>query len=548
MAGAWFFIAVIAACLLWSAAFIAAAARTRPGMTRRLLVAVAVGVPVLSLLPWTFMAAYLAFALQMETNWFAPTVTAAISVAVGGWWIARAGLAPRFAPVASAWPIVKLAVMFVAAKMVATGTLLFMDTAVMAEMRSARAEAMAIMQSVMPLALPADDDAAPLYLQAFERLEADPSLDDPNAPTKDFAADVTGATVTQLLARHATTLDILRRAADRPGCRFVRDWSRAGFDLRLPELQSLRDAGRFLALAARRNAAEGDGRAALADVVRLHRMATHIADEPCLISGLVAMAIDTVAIDTLVAILPHVSADDAAALDDVALGDFLRATPSLQRQLLGEEAFAISTFAGLANGSPHVAGLAASDGTSGWETRPGSDPLTVLYRCFLLPTDFDAYRIYLDRLRLLADDAAVCRTPYPQIRRSADEMEQALTKPPRKGIVTNILAPAPGIALQTTFKAKARARAAQVLLAATRARLANGALPEATETLVPDFLLTLPQDPFLEDGPLVVQIDGNGWLVYSVGPNGKDDGGPSRPGDEPPSASDDIGLRLERVR
>lgn len=156
--------------------------------------------------------------------------------------------------------------------------------------------------------------------------------------------------------------------------------------------------------------------------------------------------------------------------------------------------------------------------------------------------------MYLERLRLLADDAAVCRTPYPHIRRSADEMEQALTKPPRKGIVTNILAPAPGIALQTTFKAKARARAAQVLLAATRARLANGALPEATETLVPEFLMTLPQDPFLEDGPLVAKIDGDGWLVYSVGPNGKDDGGPSRPGDEPPSASDDIGLRLERVR
>lgn len=547
MAAAWFFIAVIAACLLWSAAFIAAAARTKPGIARRLLVVVAVGMPILSLLPWTFMTAYLAFAMQVETNWFAPTVTAAISAAVGGCCIARVGLAPRFAPVAASWPIVKLAFMFVAAKMGAAGTLLFIDATVRADMRSARAEAVAIMQSVMPPALPPDDDAAPLYLQAFELLEADPSLDDPNAPTKDSAADVTSAAVTQLLARHGTTLDLIRRAADRPGCRFVRDWTRAGFDLLLPEVQSLRTAARLLALDARRQAAEGGGQAALADVVRIHRMATHIAEEPCLISGLVAMAIDALAIDTLAAVLPHVSADDARALDDVALGDFLRASPSFQRQVLGEEAFGISTFAGLATGSPHVAALAASDGTIGWEARPGSDPITILYRCFLLPADFDAYRAYFKRFRWLADEAAALRAPYPEIRRSAGEIERALAEPPRKGIVTSILTPALGSVLQTTFKAKARARAATVLLAATRARLATGTLPEKTETLVPEFLMSLPQDPFLENGPLVVKIDDDGWLVYSVGPNGKDDGGPPQSGTEPATARDDIGLRLTLV-
>ncbi len=39
-----FYLAVVAACLLWSAAFTAAAARSRPGWIRGLLVVVALGV------------------------------------------------------------------------------------------------------------------------------------------------------------------------------------------------------------------------------------------------------------------------------------------------------------------------------------------------------------------------------------------------------------------------------------------------------------------------------------------------------------------------
>ena len=47
-----FYVTVIAACLLWSATFTAAAARTERAWLRRLLVAVAVVVPALSLLPF----------------------------------------------------------------------------------------------------------------------------------------------------------------------------------------------------------------------------------------------------------------------------------------------------------------------------------------------------------------------------------------------------------------------------------------------------------------------------------------------------------------
>jgi len=35
------------------------------------------------------------------------------------------------------------------------------------------------------------------------------------------------------------------------------------------------------------------------------------------------------------------------------------------------------------------------------------------------------------------------------------------------------------------------------------------------------------------------------WMVYSVGPDGEDDGGPTAPGAEKVEGNDDVGLRMD---
>ncbi len=483
-----FYLAVVAACLLWSAACTAAAARVQPGWVRRLLVVAAVAVPVVALLPWVLVTARLAFAVRLATNWFAPTVTAAIAAAVGGIWIVRGGLGRAGAAAARAWPLVGLTAMFVLATAVAAGTLLFIDNAVVAEARVARAESAAMMQSVMPPAVSADDDAAPLYRQAFELVEADAALDGDAAMPA--TADASSAAVADLLLRHGTTLDIVRRAADRPGCRFVRDWSRPSVDALLPEEGALRKAVRLLALAARREAATGDVRAALADVVRMHRIAAHVAAEPTLVAGFVAVATDGLALETLAAVLPAVTKTDAAALDDPALSDVVRSTPSLQRPFLGEEAMGLATFAALTDTAAFEGGDVPGS--------TGAEPVGMLVRCFLLPADLRTYRSSMNAYRQLVAAAA------------------------------------------------ARHRAAEVLLAATRARLARGELPDSSDAIVPERLPAVPRDPFVTAGGLRVKTGADGWLVYSVGPDGEDDGGPPPAGTVTGDDCDDIGLRLAR--
>lgn len=71
----------------------------------------------------------------------------------------------------------------------------------------------------------------------------------------------------------------------------------------------------------------------------------------------------------------------------------------------------------------------------------------------------------------------------------------------------------------------AELRCTQTVVAVERHRLAHGGrLPETLAALVPTFLQRVPEDPY--DGkPVRYQIRANGYSVYSVGTDRKDDGG-----------------------
>jgi hypothetical protein len=73
----------------------------------------------------------------------------------------------------------------------------------------------------------------------------------------------------------------------------------------------------------------------------------------------------------------------------------------------------------------------------------------------------------------------------------------------------------------------AQMRSAQVALAAECYRRAHGDWPQALTELVPEHLPTVPLDPF--DGePLRYRRTERGVVIYSVGENGRDDGGDPR--------------------
>jgi hypothetical protein len=551
-----FFLAVLAACLLWSATLTAAAARVR--RFRWLLEALALLVPLLALAPAVAVTWFLAFGPRpLANNWFAPTITTFLSAAIGCWWIVWAGLtrknyAPlRFSsepvPLAARWPLVGLAAMFLLAKACSAGALLFIDNAVSAQAPYLRLEAAQLMQANLPPAVADADNAAALYERAFRSIDAEAAAGDESSPLKSSdTVDVRSQPVTDLLARTREPLDVLRRAADRDVCIFPRNWTRPSIDMLLPEMQSMRQAGRLLSLAARREAADGNAADAIRDIVRIQKMGRHAASEPILISALVGLALDRIALSTLADVLPQLRKADLPLLDSAEVADLVGSAPSIAKHFYGEEAFGLSVFADLADGRMDVrnlSGLLANGSPSpsnGPLARLFFAPLSSLFRSFFVSDDVAAYRSNMKQYQMLAANPPA----WPELKKRADQIEKDMTTK-NQGLITSLMTPALTAVLRSRVQSLAQHEAATALVAATRQRLAAGGLPATLDELVPGQLPAVPRDPFATDTPLLLRRTDSDWTVYSVGPDGEDDGGPVRANVENPGGNDDIGLLMK---
>lgn len=102
-------------------------------------------------------------------------------------------------------------------------------------------------------------------------------------------------------------------------------------------------------------------------------------------------------------------------------------------------------------------------------------------------------------------------------------------------------------AIRREVQCVAQVEVAATALAVERYRLAHQRLPETLDQLVPAYVTAVPADPF-DGAPLRYKRLDRGFLVYSVGEDGRDDGGREEPPRETkkPSETWDLVFRIER--
>ncbi|MDA1273751.1 MAG: ABC transporter permease subunit [Verrucomicrobia bacterium] len=145
----------------------------------------------------------------------------------------------------------------------------------------------------------------------------------------------------------------------------------------------------------------------------------------------------------------------------------------------------------------------------------------------------------------------VVRAPYPQRFEVAKRMDAEVSVKSGFGSRGGILTPQ--FLYQTLIlpdaSLTARCRAAITVLAIERYRLrGGGSLPLRLEELVPEFLETIPIDPF-DGSPIRFKRIEHGYCVYSVGSDGVDNGGAEvkeRRSLRLPKANYDITFTIER--
>ena len=155
----------------------------------------------------------------------------------------------------------------------------------------------------------------------------------------------------------------------------------------------------------------------------------------------------------------------------------------------------------------------------------------------MIPTgwlDFEQlsyHRLFDQQLLPIFDMTA--RRVYPQRARQSEKgiTEGALSIICQHQILVRLMLPAIAPFSRKSAQTQTTMDEAVLACALERCRLANGRLPDSLDALAPRFVGKLPHD-IITGEPLKYRRDGDGYVLYSVGWNEKDDGGkPNEKGD-----------------
>ncbi len=326
-----------------------------------------------------------------------------------------------------------------------------------------------------------------------------------------------------------------RKLATRPNGRYPITWARPPIATLLPNLQDARRVTQLLSYDAMRHARAGDVKPALASCRAALNAGRSVGDEPLAISQLVRIACVAVACQSAERALSQGEAPDDELLALQRLLGHEAAFPALLVVTRGERTVTHETLEAVEAGDTSLREVLG--------TGPRLEGLRKWAFGWYLRDRFRA-----DHPRLLELMTRRVREaqlpPHEQI-----AAEQAFAAEAR-ALPQDALAARTFLPALDKFAAAERRRLAQVrcliaALAAERYRLAHGAWPEALDGLVPAELTEVPLDPF--DGqPLHYRRTPEGVVVYSVGEDGKDDGGKVRAEENRQPA--DVGWRLWDVK
>jgi hypothetical protein len=121
---------------------------------------------------------------------------------------------------------------------------------------------------------------------------------------------------------------------------------------------------------------------------------------------------------------------------------------------------------------------------------------------------------------------AQAKLPYYQCRDALRARDEELRSKPWYAIASKMMIGSAETAFMKTAKTEAITLASRAGLACRLYKSRTGHYPDSLDELVPGLLTEVPIDPFTGK-PLVYRREGEGFIVYSLGSNEKDDGGRS---------------------
>ncbi len=378
---------------------------------------------------------------------------------------------------------------------------------------------------VIPPTVPDAENGALLYQSAALLLRAQPApFETPDqrhknllgyisalcsGPARDPLDPSESAELQQLLSQDVVTraLDIVHQGTLRPACRFERDYAN-GLQMN-PFLSDLRGLARVLGARARFDAESGRVASAWGLAQSQLKFADALRQEPVFVSQLVRLATIRLSCETIQELCRCAPPDRQQSRALTGLLQSMDDNHPLvlaadgERLLIGEWLF------NMPKRQLHEA-LRKEGLTEGY--MPGLFDWAIFHRVTFRPSflaDHAAYLEYMD------ESVRIFQSPY-----SHEDRKELATGKYR---LSSILMPAVWRIKEIHLETAARMRITQSGLALVEHKQVHGAFPPTLDALGLQGLV----DPFI-DQPLRYRADGDGFVVYSVGKDLKDNGGSAK--------------------
>jgi hypothetical protein len=328
---------------------------------------------------------------------------------------------------------------------------------------------------------------------------------------------------------------------------------------RLPVVQKCRDLVGALAARAMLRVGEGKSDEAWQDLLACHRLGRLVARGGTLIEGLVGLAVDQIADNADLAYLEKANLTAAQVRDRLEDLQGLPPTPAIADKIdLGERFMYLDTVQLIRRGGPDML-EALGDGKAELP-RPDRKMEQAMARIDWEPALRNGNRWY-DRMAaaLREEDRAAREKDLNQIEKDVKTLKEAARPPaafaklilgkdpPDKAvggmigdILIGLLMPAVRKVQGAYERTEQVRRNLHVAFALAAYRDDHGRYPAKLDDLSPKYLAAVPDDLFSGQA-LVYRPAEDGCLLYSVGVNGKDDGGRTYD-DDPPG--DDLRVRM----
>ncbi|NLV44660.1 MAG: hypothetical protein GXY07_09195 [Candidatus Hydrogenedentes bacterium] len=317
------------------------------------------------------------------------------------------------------------------------------------------------------------------------------------------------------LSKHSDLLQLLHAAAELPPGRFPVDYSK-GYEMEVKPLSKIRIAVRLLLLETIAETLSENRDQAFAALITAMAVPRPIREEPLVLAQWIRKSCNGMVLSTLKETLVRVSYTDAQLNHLRRMFEQEYNPNALANSLMTERVLGIAAF------EDPAGAIASAVWTRRWmdDVLPGSTrTLVQTANAFgWFSGERDVYLDYMDAL------IPAARMPYQEARNITETINTELSDGIVLPSLSNLLLSSMDIFFQHTAEHEAGISQGILTVSLERYRLAHGTLPDQLEALVPHYLDAMPIDPFSQQ-PFHYRCEGNGYMLYSVGANGIDDGG-----------------------